>query len=206
MTLTGISYLFTFRIFSFLRQKLPKIDAKTQSQKIIKKWRSGHPFWDPKSMKIDAGSPEKRLNCEKTSFLEDTVFWSFFRCVFSWILRPLGIPGGLPKSTFPPLFSTFWRACRFRAAPGVSWDRFGSIFHRFSVDFGTIFGRFLLAFLSLCCRSVAHLGPILDRLFLVEHRPCGKKLWLGRPKKEFNILIYKYIDILIYWYINILTY
>ena len=156
------SYFFIFRVFSFFRQKSRKIDVKTRSQKIIKKWQSGHPFWDPKSMKIDAGSPEKRLNCEKTSFLEDTVFWSFFRCVFSWILRPLGIPGGLPKSTFPPLFSTFWRACRFRAAPGVSWDLFGSIFHRFSVDFGTIFARFLLVFfvdlLSICCPSWADFG------------------------------------------------
>ena len=139
----------------------------------------------------------------KKSFFEGAVFSSFFWCVFWWILGLLGVPGGLQKSTFLLLFSTFLRACRFRAAPGVSWDRFGSIFHRFSVDFGTIFGRFLLAFLSLCCRSVAHLGPILDRLFLIEHRPCGKKLWLGRPKKSS---IYQYIDILIYWHIDVLIY
>ena len=104
------------------------------------------------------------------------------RCLIAFLIHVsmnFGSPGrprGRPKSTVPLIFSTFLLACRFRAAPGVSWDRFGSIFHRFSVDFGTIFGPFLLAFLSLCCRSVAHLGPILDRLFLIEHRPCGKKL------------------------------
>ena len=72
------SYFFIFRVFSFLRQKSSKIDAKTRSQNMIKKWWSGHPFWVPKSMKIDAGTPEKRPNCENMSFLEGTVFSSFF--------------------------------------------------------------------------------------------------------------------------------
>ena len=163
MTLTGISYFFTFRIFYPFWQKSPKIDAKTRSQKIIKKSWFGHPFWDPKSMKIDAGRPEKRPICENISFFDGTVFWTFFRCVFRWNLGPPGVPGGRPKSTFPLPFSTFLAACRFRAAPRVSWDHFGSIFRRFSVDFGTIFVGFLLVFVSVCCRSVAHLGPIFAR-------------------------------------------
>ena len=40
-----------------------------------------------------------------------------------------------------------------------------------SDDFGTIFVRFLFAFLSIFCRSVAHLGPILDRFFFDRTPP-----------------------------------
>ena len=76
------SYFFIFCVFSFLQQKSPKIDAKTRSQKIVKKRWSGHPFWVPKSMKIDAGRIEKRLNCEKILFLEGTVFKWFFKYIF----------------------------------------------------------------------------------------------------------------------------
>ena len=89
-------------------------------------------------MKIDAGTPEKRPNCEHMSFLEGTVFSIVFLVHFSMNFGSPGRPRGRPKSTVPLTFSTFLLACRFRAAPGVSWDRFGSIFHRFVVDFGTI--------------------------------------------------------------------
>ena len=127
-----------FRVFRFFRQKSPKDDAKTQCKQIIEKSWSGHPFREPKSMKIEAGQPAKRPNCEKMLFLEGTVFWSFFRCIFRWILGPPDVPGGLPKSTFLHLFPTFLRACRFRAAPD-----------RFLVDFWSIFGWF---FWSFFCR------------------------------------------------------
>ena len=173
------SVLSSFYFFIFFSKKykiLRKIDEKGEARKITKNDHQGVPRIAKNAIKPTLENLKNQKKWRKTSFFEGAVFSSFFKCVFRWILGLLGVPGGRQKSTFSICFSTFLRACRFRAAPGVSWDRFGSIFHRFSVDFGTIFGPFLLAFLSLCCRSVAHLGPILDRLFLIEHRPCGKKL------------------------------
>ena len=118
----------------------------------------------------------KALKLRKNIVFGRNRFFIVFLMHFSMNFGSPGRPRGRPKSTVPLIFSTFLLACRFRAAPGVSWDRFWSIFHRFSTDFGTIFDRFLLAFLTICCRSVAHLGPILDQFVLIEHRPCEKKL------------------------------
>ena len=105
-------------------------------------------------------------NRQKTAFgtplfSKKSIFFGFLRC--PWVARGLlGRPGNVPKSLIFFIFSTVLLACRFRAAPGVSWDRFGSIFHRFSVDFGTILGRFPLIFvvnlLSFCCPSWTDFG------------------------------------------------
>ena len=87
-------------------------------------------------------------NREKIAF--GTPFFSkkyFFAFLGSpWVARGLlGRPGSVPKSLIFLIFSTFLLACRFRGAPGVSWDGFESIVHRFSVDFwydfGLIFSR-----------------------------------------------------------------
>ena len=171
------SYFFIFCVFSFLRQKSPKIDAKTRSQKIIKKWWSGHPFWIPKSMKMDVGRPEKRTNCKKMSFFEGTVFWSFFWYVFSWILGAPGVSGGSRNRDFrlffrvvcvPGFLRPFW--VDFGSIQGRFWIDFGSILGRFLVDFvvdfESIFGRFVrrswIDFGSLCCGACFLERPLCE--------------------------------------------
>ena len=133
-------------------------------------------IWGPKIDENRRRKTRKAPKLQKNIVFGRYRFFIVFSMNSSMNFGSPGRPRGAPEIDFFASFSIFLRACCFRAAPGVSWDRFGSIFHGFSVDFGTIFGRFLVDFLSLGRRSVAHLGPILDRLFLVEHRPCGKKL------------------------------
>ena len=116
-------------------------------------------------MKIDAGRPEKRPICEKMSFLDGTVFSSFFRCVFDEIWVPQASPGGVQNRPFRSLFRLFWAPVASELLLGSP----GTVSGQFFIDFRLILARFWLDFLSfflsICRRSVAHLGPILDCFF-----------------------------------------
>ena len=141
MFLYTIQHVWDFPCFPFFRQKSPEIDAETQSKKIVEKSWSGHPFWEPKSMKIDAGKLEKRLNCEKNRFWKASFFHRFFDAFLDEFWAPQACTGGFPKSTFPRLFSFFFARAsflvdfrRFWIDFGRFWsilDRFGSIFYVF---------------------------------------------------------------------------
>ena len=127
---------------SILREKSMENRAKSMTNAIVHKNRET----------IASGTP---------FFSKETIFGESLGP--PWVASALpGRPGSVPKSLIFRIFSNFLLACRFRAAPGVSWDRFGSIFHRFSVDFGTILGRFPLIFvvnlLSFCCPSWTDFG------------------------------------------------
>ena len=74
------SYVFIFRAFAFFSKNSSKIDAKPQSRKNIESWRSGDPFWDPKSTKIDAGATKDRQTCKTNLFFEVPIFEQFFAC------------------------------------------------------------------------------------------------------------------------------
>ena len=106
----------------------------------------------------------KALKLRKNIVFGRNRFFIVFLMHFSMNFGSPGRPRGRPKSTVPLIFSTFLLACRFRAAPGVSWDRFGSIFHRFSVDFGTILAWFFLVFF---CQFAVVLLPILGQFWIV---------------------------------------
>ena len=110
-------------------------------------------------------------------------FFIVFLMHFSMNFGSPGRPRGRPKSTVPLIFSTFLLACPFRAAPGVSWDRFGSIFHRFSVDFGTILvdfsSFFFVNLLSFCCPSWANFG-----LFFLHAHAFKCSFWPPSRKKN----------------------
>ena len=122
-----------------------------------------------KSMKNHAKITKNAIvhkNREKIAF--GTAFFSnktsFLAFLGSpWVARGLlGRPGNVPKSIIFLMFSTFLLACRFRAAPGVSWDRFGSIFF----DFQLVLARFLVDFFSLFCRFAVGLLRILGRFWI----------------------------------------
>ena len=156
------SYFFIFRVFWFFRWKSRKIDAKTRSQKIIKKWRSGHPFWDPESMKIDAGSPEKRLNCaKKCRFWKIPFFDRFFDAFFHEFCVPWASRGGSQNR----LFRFFFRLLARPSLQSCSWGLLGPFRIHFSLIFGwfwhnccSISSRLFVDLLSICCPSWADFG------------------------------------------------
>ena len=187
MFLYTIQHVWDFPCFPFFRQKSPEIDVETQSKKIIEKSWSGHPFWEPKSMKIDAGKLQKRLNCEKMSFLQGTVFSSFFRYIFRWNLGPPGVHGGGPKIDFSAAFFDFFCA-------GVLFSRFPAILDRFwsiLVDFGPFWVDFLCFFEVNF--QMKHRSDI--RLFNPNFSFC--RVTLIRATDEH--LISKWIDTIIDW-------
>ena len=128
---------------------------------MIRKWWSGHPFWVPKSMKIDARWPEKLLNCENISFLEGTVFSSFFLMHFSMNFGSPGRPRGASKFNFSANFFDLFARLSLQSC---SWGLLGPFRVNISSIFGGIWHDFVtISYLfSICCRSVAPLGPILD--------------------------------------------
>jgi hypothetical protein len=63
---------------------------------------SGDPFWDPQSMKIDAGHAENHLKLSKNMFSEMPIFIRFFACENNTkngdqgdIEQLTGVPGGM---------------------------------------------------------------------------------------------------------------
>ena len=138
------------------------------------------------------------------------LFWGcrFFIVFLMRFLMNFGSPGrprGAPKIDF---FASFFDFFARLSLQSCSWGLLGpfrvdfsSIFRRFWHDFWSISSRFFVALLSVCCASWADFGSIIfDRT-----PPLWKKTLIRATKKEFNILIYWYIDISIYQPVNILT-
>ena len=154
--------LFHFSCFFFFTTKITKNRCKNTVSKNHQKMMVRASILGPRIDENRRREARKALKLRKNIVFGRNRFFIVFLMHFSMNFGSPGRPRGRPKSTVPLLFSTFLLACRFRAAPGVSWDRFGSIFHRFSVDFGTILVDFLSFFfvnlLSFCCPSWANFG------------------------------------------------
>ena len=132
--------------------------------------------------------PKNAQIAKKCRFLKVPFFDRFFDTFFSWILGVPGVSGGLPKSRFPPLFSSCLRAWVFKAILSRFWVDSGSILNRFWLHFGSLFGRFRRGFWIdfwsirsplLNWFRVALLWRVLPWTPLMR-----RKLWLGRPRKS----------------------
>ena len=102
---------------------------------------------------------------KKRSFFEGAVFHRFFNAFFDEFWVSWASPGGVQNR----LFRYFFRLFCSPVASELLLGSPGTVSGQFFIDFRLILVRFWLEFLSfflsICCRSVAHLGPILDCFF-----------------------------------------
>ena len=142
----------------------------------------------------------RRRNARKASKLWKHIvfgryrFFILFLMHFSMNFGSPGRPRGACKMDLSTTFFDFFAGLSLQSC---SWGLLGP----FWVDISLIFGWFWHNFgsISSCtfCQFAVVLLLLLDRFGLFSlhahafqmfffDRPCEKKLWLGRPKKEFN--------------------
>ena len=119
-------------------------------------------------------------------------FWKvpFFHRFFNAFFDEFWVSWASPGSVQNRLFRYFFRLFCSPVASELLLGSPGTVSGQFFIDFWLILARFWLDFLSyflsICCRSVAHLGPILDCFFARARFQmffltafAKKKLWLG---------------------------
>ena len=112
--------------------------------------------------------PERQKSAQivKTCrFWKVPFFHRFFNAFFDEFWVSWASPGGVQNRLFRYFFRLFCSPVASElllGSPGTVSGQFFIDFRLILAPFWSIFCRF---FLSICCRSVAHLGPILDCFF-----------------------------------------
>ena len=112
---------------------------------------------------------KNQKNGEKKAFWGCRFLIVFLNTFFDGFWVSTAPPGGSQNRFFRFFFRFFCSPVASElllGSPGTVSGQFFIDFRLILAPFWSIFCRF---FLSICCRSVAHLGPILDCFFLHAH-------------------------------------
>ena len=127
------SYFFIFCVFSFLRQKSPKIDAKTRSQKNHGKMMVRASILGPRIDENRRREARKALKLRKHIGFGRNRFFIVFLMHFSMNFGSPGRPRGASKIDCSATFFDFFARLSLQSC---SWGLLGP----FRVNFSSIFG------------------------------------------------------------------